>query len=87
MYSIASLFTCISTIDAEISGRILVNPFIVLTQTPVQKQPSCEEGGEESLKSLIPMKPLFGGANNSETQEATLGKDYGKLGFTKLGHS
>ena len=35
----------------------------------VQKQPSCEEGDEEGLKSLVPMKPLF----NSETQDPLSG--------------
>ena len=39
----------------------------------MQKQPSCEEG-DEGLKSLVPMKPLFGGANGSDTQDAASGE-------------
>ena len=45
----------------------------------MQKQPSCEEG-DEGLKSLVPMKPLFGGANGSETQHATSGRENGEMG-------
>ena len=46
----------------------------------MQKQPSCEEGDEEGLKSLVPMKPLFGDANGSETQDATSGRENGEMG-------
>ena len=42
----------------------------------MQKQPSCEEG-DEGLKSLVPMKPLFGGANGSDTQDAASGEGEG----------
>ena len=42
----------------------------------MQKQPSCEEG-DEGLKSLVPMKPLFGGANGSDAQDAASGKGEG----------
>ena len=35
----------------------------------VQKQPSCEEGDDEGLKSLIPMKPLFA-SSGSEARDA-----------------
>ena len=54
----------------------------------MQKQPSCEEGDEEGLKSLVPMKPLFGGANGSETQDATSGRENGEMGsvYSKFGH-
>ena len=49
----------------------------------MQKQPSCEEG-DEGLKSLVPMKPLFGGANGSETQDATSGRENGEMGSVYL---
>ena len=42
----------------------------------VQKQPSCEEG-DEGLKSLVPMKPLFGAANGSDAQDAASGEGEG----------
>ena len=42
----------------------------------MQKQPSCEEG-DEGLKSLVPMKPLFGAANGSDAQDSASGEGEG----------
>ena len=43
----------------------------------VQKQPSCDDGDDEGLKSLIPMKPLFA-SSSSETRD-TAGKEHKPL--------
>ena len=58
-------------------GHHLTTCFPTFQAQAVQKQPSCEEG-DEGLKSLVPMKPLFGGANGSDTQDAASGMGEGR---------